>query len=74
MKLTIETELETETGRWIADVPELPGVMVYGPTRPEAIRKVKALALWRLADMLEHGEMTADFTPLDFTEVEAKAA
>lgn len=74
MKLTIETELEQETGRWIADVPDLPGVMCYGTTREEALRKVKALALWRLADMLEHGDMSADFTPLDFTEVEAKAA
>jgi predicted RNase H-like HicB family nuclease len=55
MSLTIEVELE-EDGRWIAEVPELPGVQVYGPTRPEAVAMVQALALRVLADRLEHGE------------------
>jgi predicted RNase H-like HicB family nuclease len=55
MNLTIETEQETD-GRWLAEVPALPGVMVYGPTRAEAIARVKALALRALADRLEHGE------------------
>lgn len=55
MKLTIEVEREDD-GRWIAEVPELPGVMVYGETRDEAIRRVQVLALRVLADRLEHGE------------------
>jgi predicted RNase H-like HicB family nuclease len=53
--MTIETEVETD-GRWIAELPELSGVMAYGFTREEAIAKVKALALRVLADRLEHGE------------------
>ena len=53
--MTIEIEKE-EDGRWIAEVPSLPGVMVYGNSRPEAITKVKALALRVLADRLDHGE------------------
>ena len=55
MKLTIETELEVD-GRWIAEVRELPGVMLYGATREEAIEAVQALALRVIADRLEHGE------------------
>jgi len=53
--LNIEIDRE-EDGRWIAEVPELSGVMGYGKTREEAISKVEALALRVLADRLEHGE------------------
>jgi predicted RNase H-like HicB family nuclease len=53
MKIEIEREAD---GRWIAEVPDLPGVMGYGQTREEAISRVKALALRVLADRLEHGE------------------
>ena len=53
MKIEIERE---EDGRWIAEVPELPGVMVYGKSRNEAISKAEALALRVLADRLDHGE------------------
>ena len=53
MKIEIERE---EDGRWIAEIPELPGVMVYGDSRNEAISKAEALALRVLADRLEHGE------------------
>lgn len=55
MKYTIEYERE-EDGRWVAEVIELPGVMVYGQTPEEALAKVQALALRTLADRLEHGE------------------
>ncbi len=58
MHLTIETERETD-GRWIAEVPELPGVLAYGATEGEAAAKVEALALRVLADRLEHGESKA---------------
>ncbi len=51
----IDTEQETDN-RWIAEIEELPGAMVYGETRYEAIAKVEALALRILADRLEHGE------------------
>jgi predicted RNase H-like HicB family nuclease len=50
MKIEIDRE---DDGRWIAEVPDLPGVMVYGKSREEAISKVKALALRALADRLE---------------------
>lgn len=52
----IETEQETD-GRWIAEIEELSGAMVYGHSKQEAIRKVEALALRILADRLEHGEI-----------------
>jgi len=55
MKLTIEIEREDDE-RWLAEVPQLPGVMVYGETRDDAIRRVQVLALRVLADRLEHGE------------------
>ena len=53
--MNIEIERE-EDGRWIAEVPDLPGVMVYGQSQEEAIAKAEALALRVLADRLEHGE------------------
>jgi predicted RNase H-like HicB family nuclease len=55
MSLPIEFELETD-GRWIAEVPALPGVMAYGATQAEAKASVSALALRVIADRLEHGE------------------
>jgi len=51
----IEVEQE-EDGRWIADVPELPGVMAYGQTREEAVRRAQSLSLHVLADRMAHGE------------------
>jgi predicted RNase H-like HicB family nuclease len=55
MRLYIETEQEID-GRWIAAVPDLPGVLVYGKTEEDAVQKVKALTLRVIADRLEHGE------------------
>ncbi len=54
-RFQIELEQE-EDGRWIAEVPDLPGVLTYGATRKEAMAAVQALALRVLADRLEHGE------------------
>jgi len=51
----IELDRE-EDGRWLAAVPELPGVMAYGVTEGEAVKKVKVIALQILADMVENGE------------------
>lgn len=53
--LRIETERE-EDGRWIAELPALPGVLSYGATEAEAQAKVKALALRVIADRLDNGE------------------
>lgn len=53
--MKVEVARESD-GRWIAEVPDLPGVMTYGQSREEAINKVEALALRVMADRLEHGE------------------
>jgi predicted RNase H-like HicB family nuclease len=55
MKLTLETEQEDD-GRWIAEGPQLAGVLAYGATRDEAMAKAEVLALRVLAEQLEHGE------------------
>ncbi len=52
MNFSIEYEQE-EDGRWIAEVPELPGALAYGSTAEEAMAKVEALALRALAERLE---------------------
>ena len=69
MNFTIEMEQEAD-GRWIAEVMELPGAVVYGQTRDEATAKVQALALRVLAERLEHGEGA----PRDLMTVSFKAA
>jgi predicted RNase H-like HicB family nuclease len=53
--LKIETERE-EDGRWIAEVPALPGVLVYGHDEKGARAKAKALALRVIADRVESGD------------------
>ena len=55
MPFTIDMEQEDD-GRWLAEIPALPGVLAYGVTREEAIIHVQTLALRVLADRLEHGE------------------
>lgn len=55
MQLSLIVEQE-EDGRWIAEVPELPGVMVYGASKSEAMAKAEVLALRVLADRIEHAE------------------
>jgi predicted RNase H-like HicB family nuclease len=62
-KLVIELEQEDD-GRWIAEVPALPGVLVYGLSRAEAVARVEALALRVLADRLEHGKSVPDLSGL----------
>ncbi len=58
MRLTIETEREDDD-RWITEVIELSGVMAYGQSREDALRRVKALALRVLAERMEQGEPSA---------------
>src|SRR6266446_606600 len=57
MTFTIEVEQEND-GRWIAEIPQIPGAMVYGRTREEAVSRVEAMALRVLAKRIEHGEMS----------------
>jgi predicted RNase H-like HicB family nuclease len=66
MKLTIRL-LREKDGRWIGDIPELPGVTVYGASPDEATIKVKALVLRVIADEIEHGEMSPDSDTLQFS-------
>jgi predicted RNase H-like HicB family nuclease len=57
MSLVLRVEIEKESeGRWIADVVNMPGVMVYGRSPKEAFRSAQALALEVIADRLKHGE------------------
>jgi predicted RNase H-like HicB family nuclease len=65
MKLRIELEREAD-GRWIAEVPDLAGVMAYGQSRDEALAKVQALALRVIAERLEHGEASPSLLRLTF--------
>jgi predicted RNase H-like HicB family nuclease len=58
MAFKIEIDRE-EDGRWITEIPSLPGVIAYGKTRNEAIAKVQALAFRVLADRLERRKMPA---------------
>jgi predicted RNase H-like HicB family nuclease len=55
MNFTIETEQEDD-GRWLAEVPELPGVLAYGATRDEAMARAQVLALRVIAERIEHNE------------------
>ena len=61
--MQIEVERETD-GRWIAEVPALPGVMAYGPTREDALSRVEVLALRVIADRLENGEAIPELDEL----------
>ena len=55
MNFTIEIEKEAD-GRWLAEVPQLPGVLAYGASSDEAMSKAEVLALRVVAERLEHGE------------------
>ena len=52
MNFSIECEEETD-GRWLAEVPQLPGALCYGQTADEAMAKVEVLALRAMAERLE---------------------
>ncbi|MFA6107852.1 MAG: type II toxin-antitoxin system HicB family antitoxin [Candidatus Latescibacterota bacterium] len=57
--MRIEVGRETD-GRWIAEVPEIPGALTYGRSQREAVARAKALTLRVLADRLEHDEEVPD--------------
>lgn len=68
MNYKIEIEQE-EDGRYIAEIVELPGVLVYGNSQEEAILKVQALALRVLADQLEQSELLENNLSLSFVAI-----
>ena len=61
MRIEIERE---DDGRWIGEVPDLPGVLAYGASREEAVAKAEALALRVIADRLDHGESIPELDDL----------
>ncbi len=65
MNYTIEVEQE-EDGRWLAEVIDLPGVLIYGQTRDEAVTRVQALALRVVAERLENDETAPELVSLSF--------
>jgi len=66
VNLTIEVDRE-EDGRWIAEIPELPGVMCNGQTREEAISNAERLAIEVIADRIAHGELPSSSLGVSFT-------
>jgi predicted RNase H-like HicB family nuclease len=55
----VETEVETD-GRWIAEIPDLPGALAYGSTEKEAVASAQAVALRVLADRIEEQKEPAE--------------
>ena len=53
--LKIETGKECD-GRWIAEVPSMPGVMAYAESKAKARAKVIVLMLRVIVDRLKHSE------------------
>jgi len=67
MSVSFPIELDREEdGRWIAEIPDLPGVLCYGTSRDEAIARLQALALRVLAERLEHAEAPAELLDVSF--------
>lgn len=64
MQFTVEHEREAD-GRWIAEVPELPGVLAYGDSAEQAITRAEALALRVLAERLEQHEAKPQAISID---------
>lgn len=58
MNFSIECEEEVD-GRWLAEIPELPGVLCYGQSAEDAMARAEVLALRAMAERLEHGESKA---------------
>ena len=59
MRFDVEIDHEDD-GRWIAEMPALPGCLAYGASRKEAVDRAESLALRILADRIEAGEAVPD--------------
>ena len=59
--MKVEVEKESD-GRFIAEVPAIPGAMAYGDSQDAAVAKVEALVLRILADRLDHGEDSSEIS------------
>jgi predicted RNase H-like HicB family nuclease len=59
MHFSIEYEIEDD-GRWIAEIPEIPGALAYGESKEEARASVEALALRVIADRIEDERVGTD--------------
>ena len=55
MSFTLECEEEVD-GRWLAEVPQLPGVLCSGEKADEAMARAEVLALRAMAGRLEQSE------------------
>jgi predicted RNase H-like HicB family nuclease len=65
--MNFEVELEQETdGRWIAEIPDLPGVLAYGATPLQAGARAKALALRVLAERMENEDSIPGINSIAF--------
>ncbi len=65
--MIFRVELEREgDGRWLGEVPDLPGVLAYGATADEALARAQALALRVVVDRLEHGEAGPNLVSISF--------
>lgn len=64
-RFTIETEQEDD-GRWIAEILEIPGALVYGENQQRAVAQVQALALRVIADKIDPGEINLGLASLTF--------
>lgn len=63
MELNLEC-MQEKDGRWLAEVPQLPGVLAYGDSAESAMARAEVLALRVLAERIEQGE--AGVQPIRF--------
>ena len=65
MNFAVEFERE-EDGRWIAEIPEIPGVLAYGATPLQAGEKAKAIALRVIAERMENEATIPGINSIEF--------
>ena len=67
--MIFEVEFEQENdGRWMADIPGIPGVIAYGLTRFQAGARARALALRFLADRIETDMVNIEINSISFID------
>ena len=73
VRVSIELDREDD-GRWIAEAPELPGVMAYGDTREDAISNTERLAVEVIADRIKHDELPPSALNVSFQALSERPA